>query len=158
MVNLPFEKVKPFAAPCSKILGKTDVVGGQRSCASAVVPRIQSYRDLIAWQKAMDLVILIYQLTENFPARERFGLAFELRKSAVSIPSNISEGHSQGSGAYVRHLVIAVGSHSETSTQSEIAFRLKFIVGADRIALENLLGEVGRLTQGLLNSQRRPVP
>jgi four helix bundle protein len=118
--------------------------------------QIKSYCELIAWQKAMDLVVLIYQLTENFPATERFGLAFVLRRSAVSIPSNISEGHSQGSGAYVRHLVIAVGSHSETSTQSELAFRLNYIVGSSRTALENLLGEVGRLTQGLLNSQRRP--
>jgi four helix bundle protein len=116
------------------------------------VSQIKSYRDLIAWQKAMDLVVLIYRLTENLPTRERFGLAFELRRSAVSIPSNISEGHSQGSGAYVRHLVIAVGSHSETATQSELALRLKYIVGSDQTTLESLLGEVGRLTQGLLNS------
>ena len=116
--------------------------------------KILSYRDLIAWQKAMDLVVLVYRLTENFPSRERFGLAFEARRSAVSVPSNIAEGHSQGHGAYVRHLVIAIGSHSELATQSELAFRLKYIGGADKIELEGLLGEVGRLTQGLLNSVR----
>ena len=115
---------------------------------------IRSYRDLIAWQKAMDLSVLVYRLTEKFPPRERFGLAFESRRSSVSIPSNIAEGHTQRHGAYVRHLVIATGSHSELATQSELAFRLHYIVGADRTELEDLLGEVGRLTQGLLNSLR----
>ena len=116
--------------------------------------KIGNYRDLIAWQKAMDLSVLVYRLTENFPPRERFGLAFESRRSSVSIPSNIAEGHSQGHGVYVRHLVIAIGSHSELATQSELAFRLKYIGGANRTELEDSLGEVGRLTQGLLNSLR----
>ena len=114
---------------------------------------IKNFRDLIAWQKAMDLVLLVYELTEDFPVREQFGLAREMRKSGVSVPSNISEGHSQRHGAYVRHLYVAVGSHSELCTQSEIAFRLKYIGGNKRSQLEQLLGEVGRLTQGLLNSQ-----
>jgi four helix bundle protein len=77
---------------------------------------------------------------------------FEARRSAMSIPSNIAEGHSQGHGAYVRHLVIAVGSDSELSTQAELSFRLKYIVGNNRGKLEALLGEVGRVTQGLLDS------
>src|SRR5712671_617743 len=102
----------------------------------------------------MSLVELVYRVTEGFPSRERFGLAFEARRSSVSVPSNIAEGHSQGHGAYVRHLVIAIGSHSELATQSELAFRLKYIVGADRLELEDQLGEVGRVTQGLLNSVR----
>ncbi|MGH9423596.1 MAG: four helix bundle protein [Thermoanaerobaculia bacterium] len=115
---------------------------------------IRNYRDLIAWQKAMDLSVLVYRLTEDFPRRERFGLAFEARRSSVSVPSNIAEGHSQGHGAYVRHLVIAIGSHSELATQSELAFRLNYIGGANKTELEEGLGEVGRLTQGLLNSIR----
>ena len=119
---------------------------------------IRSYRDLIAWQKAMDLVVLVYELTENFPARDHFCLAREMRKSGVSIPSNISEGHSQRHGAFVRHLYVAVGSHSELATQSEIAFRLKYIGESKRNKLESLLGEVGRLTQGLLNSQLAKGP
>ena len=120
--------------------------------------RIQNYRDLIAWQKAMDLSVLVYRLTEVFPARERFGLAFEARRSSVSIPSNIAEGHTQGHGAYVRHLVIAIGSHSELATQSELAFRLRYIVGTERTELEDQLGEVGRITQGLLNAVRAAAP
>jgi four helix bundle protein len=115
---------------------------------------VRTYRDLLAWQKAMDLVVFVYQVTESLPARERFGLAFALRRSAVSIPSNIAEGHSQGRGAFVRHLVISVGSHSELSTQAELAFRLEYVSGANRTKLTELLGEVGRLTQGLLNSLR----
>jgi four helix bundle protein len=119
------------------------------------MPHVESYRDLLAWQKAMDLVVLVYHLTEDFPSRERFGLAFELRRSAVSVPSNVAEGHSQRRGAYLRHLVIAIGSHSELATQAEIAFRLRYIVGNQRTDLENLLGQTGRLTQGLLNAVRR---
>ena len=120
---------------------------------------IQNYRDLIAWRRAMDLVVLVYHLTERFPARERIGLAIQMRRSAVSVPSNIAEGHSQGHGAYVRHLVIAVGSHSELATQAELSFRLRYVTGQQRIDLENLIGETGRLTQGLLNALRRsPAP
>src|SRR4029453_12609615 len=82
-----------------------------------------------------------------------------MRRSAVSIPSNIAEGHSQGTRAYARHLVISVGSHSELSTQADISFRLKFIVSDEREQLADLMGEVGRLTQGLLNAiQSRPDP
>jgi four helix bundle protein len=119
---------------------------------------VESYRDLLAWQKAMDLVVLVYRLTEDFPARERFGLAFELRRTAVSVPSNVAEGHSQRHGAYLRHLVIAVGSHSELATQAELAFRLRYIIGKQRADLEDLLGQTGRLTQALLNAMRRSRP
>jgi four helix bundle protein len=123
------------------------------------MPKITSYRDLVAWQRAMELVELVYRVTEPFPTRERYGLAFEMRRSAVSIPSNIAEGHSQRRRAYARYLVISIGSHSELSTQAEISFRLKYIVSDERLRLAALLGEVGRLTQGLLNSvQTLPVP
>jgi four helix bundle protein len=123
------------------------------------VTRIRNFRDLVAWQKAMELAELIYHLTEPFPKREQFGLAFEMRRSAVSIPSNIAEGHSQGRRAYARHLVISVGSHSELTTQADLSFRLKYIVSEPREQLTDLMGEVGRLTQGLLNAiQARPNP
>jgi four helix bundle protein len=121
--------------------------------------QIVSYRDLVAWQKAMDPVVLVYRLTEHFPLREWYGgLAAATRRSSVSMPSNISEGHSQRRGSYVRHLWIAVGSRSELQTQSELSFRLNYIVGADRIALGNLLDEVGTLVRGLLNAVDDPSP
>ena len=114
--------------------------------------RILSFRDLIAWQRAMELADRIYDLTEKFPSREWFGLAFQLRKSAVSIPSNIAEGHRLGTRSYAHHLKIALGSHAELDTQCEIATRRKFLSELHRRRLNKLLGEVGRLTYGLHHS------
>ena len=116
--------------------------------------KIVNYRDLIAWQRAMDLAVLVYRLTDDFPPRERFGLAAQMRKSAVSISSNIAEGHRQGTGVYVKHLVIAMGSHGELDTQEELSFRLAFVVGQNRADLIALTDEVGRVTNGLLQSVR----
>jgi four helix bundle protein len=113
------------------------------------MPKIQSFRDLIAWQKAMDLADMIYDLTEHFPPREHFGLAYQLRKSAVSIPSNIAEGTRRKTPGYVHHLVIALGSHAELDTQCELASRRRFIAPADRTRVQELIAEVGRVTHGL---------
>jgi four helix bundle protein len=73
--------------------------------------KIKSFRDLLAWQRAMSLAELVYDVTERFP-RERFGLAQQMRKSAVSIPSNIAEGSRHGTTAYKHYLVVALGSHA----------------------------------------------
>jgi four helix bundle protein len=116
------------------------------------MPKVNSFRDLIAWQKAMDLAGMIYQLTEDFPAREHFGLAYQMRKSAVSIPSNIAEGSRRKTPGYVHHLVIALGSHAELDTQCELATRRRFIAAADRERVEGLIAEVGRITHGLARS------
>jgi four helix bundle protein len=116
------------------------------------MPKITSFRDLIAWQKSMDLADMIYDLTDKFPAREQFGLAYQLRKAAVSIPSNIAEGSRRRTAGYIHHLAIALGSHAELDTQCELATRRRFIAGADSKFLENLVAEVGRLTHGLLRS------
>ena len=113
---------------------------------------IRSFRDLIAWQKAMDLADRIYDLTEDFPSREWFGLAQQMRKSAVSIPSNIAEGSRRKMPGYVHHLTIALGSHGELDTQCELATRRRFIHTDDQAALESLIAEVGRVTHGLLRS------
>ena len=116
------------------------------------MPRIQSFRDLIAWQKSMDLADMVYDLTELFPPREHFGLAYQLRKSAVSIPSNIAEGSRRKTPGYLHHLAIALGSHAELDTQCELATRRRFIDVADRQRLEDLIAEVGRITHGLARS------
>jgi four helix bundle protein len=113
---------------------------------------IPNYRGLIAWQPAMDLTVLVYRLTERFPTRERDGPAAQMRAAALSIPSNIAEGHRQRTRTYVKHLVIAMGSHGELDTQEEISFRLNLIVGPDRDNLIALTSEVGRITNGLLQS------
>ena len=114
--------------------------------------QIKSYRDLIAWQKAMDLADLIYTVTEPFPKREWFGLANQMRRAAVSIPSNIAEGNRRKVPGYVHHLEIALGSHGELDTQCELATRRKFITTADLPRVKGLLSDVGKLTHGLLRS------
>ena len=110
------------------------------------------YRELIAWQKAMDLADLTYALTEGFPPQERFGLSYQMRKAAVSIPSNIAEGHRRRRPGYIHHVEIALGSHGELHTQSILAYRRRFIGDADRVKLESMLAQVGRLIHGLLRS------
>jgi len=86
------------------------------------------YSELIVWQKSMDLVADIYRSTALFPVEERFGLASQSRRAAVSIPSNIAEGHGRKStGAYVNFLSIAYGSLMELETQIQIAARLNYL-------------------------------
>lgn len=89
--------------------------------------KIKSHKDLHAWQQSMDLVEMIYKLTSNFPDAEKFGLTSQLRRAAVSIPSNIAEGSGRNSQKELLHfLYIALGSLSEVETQIEIARRLEF--------------------------------
>src|SRR5262249_25286312 len=114
---------------------------------------VRHYSDLIAWQKAMDLVVRVYKATEEFPARERFGLTNQLRRAVVSVPSNIAEG--QGRHAtrdFLRCLSIAYGSLQEVETQLVIARRLGYLEEEFRAGLFDLTGEVGRLINGLMNS------
>lgn len=90
---------------------------------------IKTYRDLIIWQKSMTLVTEVYTITTSFPACELYGLTNQMRRCAVSIPSNIAEGYGRNStGDYKRFLQISVGSLFELQTQLEIAFNLKYII------------------------------
>ena len=116
------------------------------------MPKITSFRDLIAWQRSMDLADMVYDLTEHSPPREHLGLAYQLRKSAVSIPSNIAEGSRRKTPGYLHHLIIALGSHAELDTQCELASRRRFLGAGDRRGLEELIAEVGRITHGLARS------
>ena len=92
---------------------------------------IKSYRDLEVWQLGVELAVDCYALTSQFPADERFGLTGQTRKSAVSIPSNVAEGHNrrtpQSNNAYRNHVSIALGSAGELDTQLEIALRLQYL-------------------------------
>jgi len=84
---------------------------------------IKSYRDLIVWQKSVDLVKNIYLCTQTFPKEEQYGLTNQMRRCAVSIPSNIAEGYGRNStGDYKRFLHISLGSLYELQTQVEISF------------------------------------
>ena len=89
---------------------------------------IQTYRDLIVWQKSMKLVTSVYELTKQFPATELYGLASQIQRAAVSIPSNIAEGYGRKSNQdFARFLQIAKGSLFELQTQLEIANNLNYL-------------------------------
>ena len=88
---------------------------------------VKSHKDLKVWQESMDLVIQIYKLVENFPKHEIYGLSSQIRRAAVSIPSNIAEGAGRsGEKEFIRFLYIALGSLSEVETQLEISQRLNY--------------------------------
>jgi four helix bundle protein len=89
---------------------------------------IKSFRDLFIWQKSMNLVTVIYEVSSKFPSQEMYGLTSQIRRCAISIPSNIAEGYGRNStGDYKRFLQIAVGSLFEFQTQIEIAFNLHYL-------------------------------
>jgi four helix bundle protein len=111
------------------------------------------YSELLVWQKAMDLVTEIYKITATFPSEERFGLSSQARRAAVSIPSNIAEGHGRKStGAYLNHLSIAFGSLMELETQILIAARLEFISSDEPPRLLTKTAEIGKMLTGLKKS------
>jgi len=114
---------------------------------------LQTYRDLTVWQKAMDLVTEIYSLTKTFPDDERFGLTSQLRRSVVSIPSNIAEGYVRDHrGDYLRFLSIANGSLKEAETQVILANRLEYITREQSRQVWELMQVVGKLLNGLIRS------
>ena len=114
--------------------------------------KINSYKDLIVWQKSMDLVVEIYKLTEYFPKSEIYGLTSQMRRCTVSIPSNIAEGRRRGSKKDYRHfLIIAYGSGAELETQLEITKRLPFSKNIDFVKADGLLNEIMRMLNKMLS-------
>ena len=116
---------------------------------------LKSYRDLLVWQKAMELTIEIYRFSSDFPKSEVYGLTSQLRRAGVSVPSNIAEGYGRGSRKeYVQFLCISQGSLKELETQVILAQRLNY---ESKAAAEGLLGlseEVGRMLGALIRSLR----
>jgi four helix bundle protein len=113
---------------------------------------ITSYRDLEAWQLGMGFAQAVYELTRTFPREERFGLTSQLRRAAVSIPSNVAEGHRHGGTAYRRYVVIALGSQAECETQLELAMRLKQAHPEKIASVTTLATRVGQILHGLARS------
>jgi four helix bundle protein len=113
----------------------------------------QSYRDLIAWQKSIDLVTEIYRVTQRFPREELYGLSNQLRRAAVSIPSNIAEGQARFSSKEFHHfLATARGSLVEIETQVIIAEKLKYLEPAACQSILEQTAELGRILNGLIAS------
>ncbi len=107
---------------------------------------LQSYQELTVWQQGMDLVVECYAVSEQLPATERYELARQIRRSAVSVPSNIAEGYGREHvGEYVQFLSIANGSLKELETQILIASRLAFIATADCEQILRQTAVVGRM-------------
>ncbi|PYR63888.1 MAG: four helix bundle protein [Acidobacteria bacterium] len=113
---------------------------------------IQSYRDLEAWQIGMDFVVNVYELTKHLPVEERYGLASQMRRAAVSVPSNVSEGHQLGGKSYRRFVSFAIGSLAEANTQIEIALRLEYIDGPMFDAITRKSTRLRQVLHGLRRS------
>jgi four helix bundle protein len=115
------------------------------------------FEELIAWQRAMDLVDMVYDITGSWPANEQFGLTAQVRRASVSVPSNIAEGQGRkNDGDFRRFLAIAYGSLMEVRTQIMIADRRGWLRNDARNGALNLLDEVARLTNGLKRSLNQP--
>jgi len=111
--------------------------------------RIRDYRDLLIWQKAMDFATEVYRLSEGFPRHERFGLTSQLRRAAVSVPSNIAEGHARQGREFVNFISIARGSLAEAETQLLLAFRVHYVSGEGMDSAFRLSEEIKRMAAAL---------
>jgi len=114
---------------------------------------VENYTELIAWQKAMDLVEEVYRAAQRFPREEVYGLGSQIKRAAISVPSNIAEGQGRTSRKeFLRHLSVAYGSLREVETHVLIAERLHYLAPGETQVLMDLAGEVGRLLNGLSKS------
>ena len=112
---------------------------------------IQSYRDLVVWQRAMELVEEVYHVVRKLPSEERYALSEQMRRAAVSIPSNIAEGYARlAPKDYSRFLVIARGSAFELQTQLEICVRLDYMRDEDINNANRLCEEVSKMLHAIL--------
>ncbi|MFA6255280.1 MAG: four helix bundle protein [Patescibacteria group bacterium] len=113
--------------------------------------QLVTYRDLIVWQRSMQLVVEVYKLTEAFPKAELYGLTSQIRRCCVSIPSNIAEGRRWSTRKdFRKFLTIAYGSGAELETQIEIAKRLGYTAEQDCIELDRLLAETMKMLNKML--------
>lgn len=113
---------------------------------------MKSFRQLIVWQKSMDLVTDVYKITKGFPKEEVFGIVSQIQRSATSIPSNIAEGFGRKSdGDFGRFLSYSLGSNYELQTQIEIARNVAYINESDCESLILRLEEIARMIKGLKN-------
>ena len=114
-----------------------------------------SYQDLVVWREAKALASLIYRATENFPKREWYGITSQIRRAAVSVPSNIAEGQGRlTKGEFIQFLGHARGSLQEMRTQLEIAADLEYLSTTDLQTLDNRAEKVSRMLNGLIDSMK----
>ncbi len=113
--------------------------------------KLQNHKELIVWQKSVDLSVMIYDLTSQFPKEELFGLTSQMRRAGVSIPSNIAEGRQRGTKKdFLNFLRIAKGSSAELETQIEIARRLSFSKDLNYSKIESVLEEIVKMLRSMI--------
>lgn len=111
------------------------------------------FKELLVWQKSMELTLLIYDISDKFPQREIYGLTSQMRRSAVSIPSNIAEGQERNHPKeFIQFLGMASGSIAELETQLIIAFRRNYVAEGEYEKCASLISEVGKMLNGLIRS------
>ena len=116
----------------------------------------KSYRDLVVWQRAIDLAPKVYELLKGFPREERYELASQIRRATVSIPANIAEGQArQHPKEFIQHLSIAKGSLAELHTLLIVAQRLSYLSPEQLATMENELAQIGRPLSGLITRLRQ---
>jgi carbamoyl-phosphate synthase large subunit len=119
---------------------------------------MEHYQNLLVWQKSMDMVTTVYGLTRDFPREEQYGLTSQIRRAAISVPSNIAEGNARRSTRdYIRFLNLAYGSLSELETQLLIAVRLQYTHEPPMSDVMLQCSEIGRMLNGLRNSLERKL-
>ena len=117
---------------------------------------VRSYRELKVWQKGIELVKLMYGLTQSFPKSETYGLASQMQRAAVSVPSNIAEGQGrQHTGEFRQFLYIAIGSAAELDTQLVVAVELGYITTENAQPIFDLILEIRKMTYALINKLPR---
>lgn len=119
---------------------------------------MKTHKDLDVWKKGMDIVVAIYKLTEGFPKHEIYGLTSQIRRAAVSVPSNIAEGASrQTTKEYIQFLYIALGSLKEMETQLILASRLEYIEDEEYNKLIENTDSIGQMLVGLIKYLKRKL-
>src|SRR2546429_2823052 len=119
---------------------------------------LKSYRDLVVWQKGMDLVVECYRITNLLPKNEIYGLASQIQRAAVSIPANIAEGHGRDHlGDYLHHLSVANGSLMELETHLLLLPRLSYVSSSELERAFTLTDEIGKMLSGLSKSLKGKI-
>ena len=119
------------------------------------MPLLQSYRDLLVWQKGIDLVVIAYKATSGFPKSETYGLISQIRRAATSIPANIAEGYGRGSRKeYLQFLQIAQGSLKELETHVIVSEKLFYLTSSQTKRVLTETDELGRMLGSLIRKLR----
>jgi four helix bundle protein len=114
---------------------------------------LRNYKELKVWQKAYQLCLEVYKITKGFPKEERYGLTSQIRRSAVSVPSNIAEGYGRKTTPeYIRSLYFAYGSNCELDTQISLSGDLGYMKAQEKEMLQRNIGEVERMLKALIKS------